>query len=420
MKNILIIYPHWVPSNLAGVHRARLIANYLKEFGWQPILLTVKPEFYEEKLDPDISRTASEEIEVHSVDAFKVMRPRILGDIGLRSFLQIRKEALRLITERSIEFIWIPIPSYYMALMGRLLHEATGVPYGIDYIDPWVEDITNRESLRARLSVIFARILEPIAVKKAALISGVSTPYYQPVLDRNFNHRKITHVGMPYGFDPHDHKVKLDNIKLPWEDTPDCKPWVYAGAFLPNSHLFIDCLFKSISEMKSAGQWEPDVQLYFLGTGPYKGKQIIDYAAEYGIASLVHEKRERYPFLHILNFLSAADVVMVIGSTEKHYTASKIFQSLLSERPVFAVFHEESSAVDVLHEAHAENYLVKYREEITFDELKAEMKSKLEKLLVGKDLWTPDLKLLDKFSSRQSARSLAQALEEALVCDANG
>ena len=27
MKRILIIYPHWPPSNLVGVHRVRLIAN---------------------------------------------------------------------------------------------------------------------------------------------------------------------------------------------------------------------------------------------------------------------------------------------------------------------------------------------------------------------------------------------------------
>lgn len=31
MKTVLIIYPHWVPANLAGVQRPRLIVNYLKK-----------------------------------------------------------------------------------------------------------------------------------------------------------------------------------------------------------------------------------------------------------------------------------------------------------------------------------------------------------------------------------------------------
>ena len=48
MKNMLIIYPHWPPSNLAGVHRARLISNFLPDFGWHPIVLTVKEIYYEE------------------------------------------------------------------------------------------------------------------------------------------------------------------------------------------------------------------------------------------------------------------------------------------------------------------------------------------------------------------------------------
>jgi hypothetical protein len=60
MKNILIIYPHWPPSNLAGVHRARLIANFLPEFDWHPIILTVDPDYYEEKPDWDMLKTVNQ------------------------------------------------------------------------------------------------------------------------------------------------------------------------------------------------------------------------------------------------------------------------------------------------------------------------------------------------------------------------
>ena len=41
MKRMLIIYPHWPPSNLVGVHRVRLIANELHSLGWQAIVLTI-------------------------------------------------------------------------------------------------------------------------------------------------------------------------------------------------------------------------------------------------------------------------------------------------------------------------------------------------------------------------------------------
>ncbi|MCC5929260.1 MAG: hypothetical protein JJU28_08455 [Cyclobacteriaceae bacterium] len=70
--------------------------------------------------------------------------------------------------------------------MGRLIHRKTKVPYGIDYIDPWVRDISGRRDWRHILSNALARLLEPIAIKKASLITGVAKEYYFPALKRNF------------------------------------------------------------------------------------------------------------------------------------------------------------------------------------------------------------------------------------------
>jgi hypothetical protein len=47
-KKILIIAPHYPPSNLAAVHRSRLFAQHLPAFGWEPVILTVHEDYYEE------------------------------------------------------------------------------------------------------------------------------------------------------------------------------------------------------------------------------------------------------------------------------------------------------------------------------------------------------------------------------------
>lgn len=412
MKNILIIYPHWPPSNLAGVHRPRLIANYLREFDWHPVILTVSPEYYEEAPDQDISKTVVEGIEVIYTKAYKATKPRVIGDIGLRAFPFLCEAALKLIKKRQIDFIWIPIPSFYTSLLGRLLHEKTAVPYGIDYIDPWVRDIHNRKDWRSRMSLQIAKWLEPIAVKKASLISGVSEAYYRPVIERNFKYKAIAHVGMPYGFDPGDHKIILDHLELPWAEIKDCRPLFYAGAFLPNSHLFIKTLFKVINQKMEQGLWDSRYHFYFLGTGQYAGTSIEDYASQYGISAFVHETRDRFPYLHVLNFLTLAYAVLAVGSTEKHYTASKIFQALLSKRPVFAMFHQDSSAVAVLKECNGAAYLVEYDPEQPTVSLEVEVGEKLDKLLAGTEEWDPDLSKLKKYSARASAKALADKLDE--------
>jgi len=414
MQNILIIYPHWPPSNLAGVHRARLISNFLPDFNWHPVVLTVEHTYYEELNDWEMLKTVSEKTEIHYVKAFKLTKPRIIGDIGLRAFFQLKRAALKLISNKKIDFIWIPIPSFYTAILGRIIFEKTKIPYGIDYIDPWVRDISNRRNFRSILSLWIAKLLEPYAVKKASLISGVSTAYYQPVLERNFKHKDVVHVGMPYGFDPNDHKIKIDNLEYPWDGHANCIPYIYAGAFLPNSGLFIDLLFKSIAELIKENKFNENIKLFFLGTGNYTHKSISDYAKEHGISNFVIEIRDRFTYLHILNFLSAAKGVLLIGSTEKHYTASKTYQSLLSERPVFAIMHGESSAVDVFEETETDDFLVKYNEKENVDDFKNRIKQSFNYYTQFEDIYKPDISTLEKYSAKKSAKILTIGIENAI------
>ncbi len=381
----------------------------MPELGWQPIVITVKEDYFDEEPDPDFKKTFRDHYEVHRVNAFKAGKPRIIGDIGLRAFWQLYKAAKKLIATKKIDFIWIPIPSFYTALLGRIIHDKTGIPYGIDYIDPWVRDITNQSDLRARLSQTIARNLEPYAVKKAALITGVSTPYYQPVIDRNFKTAPV-HAGMPYGFDPDDHKIELEGLKLPWNDQPNCKPWLYAGAFLPNSHLFVQSFFETVAALRAEGKWDDTVRLYFVGTGPYPAKRITAYAKDYGLEDIVIEHRERFPFLHILNFLSKADRVMLFGSTERHYTASKTFQCLLSKKPLLSMLHNESSAVEVIKQTHADAFLMAYEDTDSKSTIINRLRPMLEQFQNDVE-WTVNLKPLDDYTSKQSAKVLADAMD---------
>jgi hypothetical protein len=49
--------------------------------------------------------------------------------------------------------------------------------------------------------------------------------------------------------------------------------------------------------------------------------------------------------------LEAVDGVFILGSTEPHYTPSKVYQGVLSGKPILAVLHRESTAVTVIRAA---------------------------------------------------------------------
>src|ERR1700734_3346049 len=103
MPRILIISPHFPPSNLAAVHRSRLFAQHLPSFGWEPIILTVDDKYYEEAPDPNLLRLLPPELRIERVAAFRVTRPRLIGDIGLRAFFQLYKRAKTLIKKEKID-----------------------------------------------------------------------------------------------------------------------------------------------------------------------------------------------------------------------------------------------------------------------------------------------------------------------------
>ncbi|MEO9145214.1 MAG: hypothetical protein ABI237_06610 [Ginsengibacter sp.] len=364
MKKILIIAPHFPPSNLAGVHRPRLFAQHLPAFGWEPIILTVHEDFYEEAPDWNLVKLLPENLRIEKVSAFKITKPRLIGDIGLRAFFQLYRKGKELIKKEKIDFIYISIPSFYTALLGRWLHSSTGTPYGIDYIDPWVHEFPGSKKLFSRhwFSKQMAVFLEPIAIKKASLITGVAEGYYHTVLERN-PHLKTQAVcgNMPYGGEQKDHELlhQLDLKPYLFEKKPGKIQLVYAGAMLPKAYLPLEAIFKSI---QSHPEVFKEVEFHFIGTGKTPndplGYNIKPLAKKYGIwQTNIYEYPKRIPYLDVLIHLEQADGIFILGSTESHYTPSKSYQAVLSGKPVMAVLHEESTAVKVLEKSGAARVL---------------------------------------------------------------
>ena len=358
MRKILIISPHFPPSNLAAVHRSRLFAQHLPEFEWKPIVLTVDEKYYEEKLDNNLEKLLPESLQIEKVKAFGVTKPRLIGDIGLRGFFQLYKRAKELIIKEKIDFLYILIPSFYVALLGRWLHASTGVKYGIDYIDPWVHYFPGSDKKFSRhwFSTKVAKFLEPIAIKKVSLITGVAEGYYKGVIERNPHLEQTCIFGaMPYGGEKTDHE-KLAGLHIEpylFKKEPGKIQLVYAGAMLPKAYQPLEAIFKSIVANREIFS---SIQIHFIGTGKLPNDpnsyNIKPYAEKYGLWNdIIFEHAQRIPYLDVLIHLNAADGVFILGSTEPHYTPSKVYQGVLSGKPILAVLHKESTAVKVLNES---------------------------------------------------------------------
>lgn len=423
MRNILIIYPHWPPSNLAGMHRARLIANFAHRLGWRVTILTVHWRHYEETVDYDMTRLVHPDIQVISTAAFKPIRifgRRVIGDIGILSFVQTRKAMLKALGDVNFSFVWIPIPSWYTSFLGRIALNRKGVRFGIDYIDPWVYKLTSYEPFlsKAWWTRQFAILMEPLAIRNASLISGVSQKYYMAALKRVFKEKSNfpIHIAMPYGFDLADHKSDPSEYSPPWKDSSN--PFMlYAGAFLPQSESFISALFQALKNLNKRRMWPRGLKIRFVGTGNRQGRSITDLAIENHVDHIVEEFSERLPFLQIQQMLRDSFANLIVGSTEPHYTASKTFQCILSERPILAIFHSDSSASRFLAEAKADAFLVNWNPSVNSSELRERIQSALLSLVKKEIEWNPNLAALNKYSAEKSAKVLFEAIDLILAQD---
>lgn len=355
MKKVLLVGSHFPPSNLASVHRVRLFEGNLRAFGWDPTVLAVHYEDYMEELDWDLARLIPERARVEWVRAeiptLGLGSVRFVGDVTLRSFRPLVQRATELVEREGFDFVHAFIPSFYGALVARAVHDRTGVPYGIDYIDPWVEPNRYPIGSKAWLTQRLARQLEPWAVRKASLITGVAEGYYEAVLDRNPHLREAVTADMPYGGDTADHERVREMDVQPWLFEPDGRfRLIYAGALLPQAVEPLDRVFSAIAADREV---YGDLELFFVGTGSSpddtEGFQVRAIAERHGLwGSVVQEHPARIPYLAVLAHLEAASGVFIQGSTEAHYTPSKVYQGVLSEKPILAVLHQESQACNVL------------------------------------------------------------------------
>jgi hypothetical protein len=423
-KRIAIVAAHFPPSNLAAVHRSRLWAQYLPEFGWEPIIVTTHWKYYEETLDCRLVELVSPDLSVIRTKAIPVKPIRVIGDIGIRALYWHFKALDELIVQKKIDFLHITIPSNFSALLGEFLYRRHGFPFGIDYIDPWVHSWPEARVpfSKAWTSYNLSKLLEPWAVKHANLITGVAPLYYEPVLRRNPHLRdQCISAAMPYGNSELDYGLLEKLSPDPFLFRPDDGLFhmIYAGALLPKADTVLERLWGALAVLRDKyPEVMQRIRIHFVGTGKSpddaNGHTIKPKLQRFGLERWVDEHPHRIAYTDALNHLKHASAILIVGSTEAHYTPSKIYQAVQAKRPIFALLHNRSSAVRVLRESRAGRVITFEDEQLPSPENLAEA---LVSFVRDPQYCVDDVRwaAFEAYSARNSARILASAVDRALA-----
>jgi hypothetical protein len=246
-------------------------------------------------------------------------------------------------------------------LLAGWVRSRFGLPVILDFQDPWVSSQGAQRSRWSKggLAHRLAVALEPRAVRGASWITSVSDTQNIEMAARYpwLDAQRMSAI--PIGGDPDDFAALratppvAPTVRL----EPDRINLCYVGTFLPRAGPIVRALFDAAARLRRE---HPDLgarlRFVFVGTSNQPGgaaaaaatHRVTPIAIEAGVGGLVREHAPRVPFLEALALLSSAHGLLLLGSDEPHYTASKIYPALMSGRPWLSIFHARSSAHAVL------------------------------------------------------------------------
>lgn len=362
MKRVILVAPEFPPSNTAGAHRPRLFAKHLSAFGWTPTVLTVRPDQIEGPLDLQLNSLVDSSLEVVRTGALPIRPVRLIGDIGIRTLPAHAKALLSLTSRNKVDALVLFGPPWFSFLLGPLMRRLRGVPYLVDYIDPWVSDWTAAHPCLSKgwLYHRLATRLEPSVLKSASFVTAVSEGMLEGLKRRYPWLTGVRTAAMPYGveLDDMEASARLGVAPPDFDPTSGDLTICFTGALQPHGRDLVRAVLLGVRALRDAASpIAARVRLRFYGTSNltwgHGHEAVLPMARDLGLGDVVSEISERIPYLSAMAVLRASRIVLVMGSTEPAYSASKLYPALVSGRPILALCHAESTMRQTMDETGA-------------------------------------------------------------------
>lgn len=379
MKKALVISYYWPPAGGGGVQRVAKFCKYMRDFGWEPIVLTVENGNYpatDESLVADVADIRcvykARTLEPHTLyraltrlvsrrnsassRSSKPSSPSWLSRLGETVRLNLfipdsrigwRRHAQRvgdeLIRTEKPDVIFSSAPPYTPHLIAQHLSAKHGIPWIADFRDPWLEN--HAYNTAPRLGVV-KRInyrLEQSVLRTATRVT-CANPGIQSLVAKKLTHGEHDKcVVITNGYDRIDlnkPKPQGDHFMLSYFGT------VYGAGFPTEVFTAIGNLIRSDAiaaqkiRLRIVGQIHPDIATTLNAHLPEANLELRPYV----------------PHRDMLNMLAEPQVLMLVINQFPHNTATvpgKIYEYMPTGNPILGIGPVDGDAAALLKEAAA-------------------------------------------------------------------
>ena len=371
MKVLIVTY-YFPPSGGAGVQRALKFVKYLREFGWEPVVLTAHDADY-----PAVDESLALQIPKGTpIYRAKIVEPyrwyrkftgRPAGEATDIATLSLDERQKTKISERLAEWVraalfvpdarigWLPFavrmgrkilarehidvifstaPPYTTHLIGLHLHRAGKIPWVADFRDSWIGWLSAPQ-WRPALSRLIERRMERAVLREADQLIAVSRGVQDDLLSRHPQHRDQRWEWLPNGFDAQDFSV-----------TPKPRSGkmtiTYTGSLY--GHRNPEYLLRALENILCD---RPEIAQKILVRLVGRVADSIQKRIAHSPAANLFEIIPYVPHHESLAYLLAGDISLLIiddAPENKGILTGKLFEYIGAGHPIFALAPEGEAA----------------------------------------------------------------------------
>lgn len=429
MKKVLVIAYYFPPSGGPGVQRVLKHVQYLPEFGWKPVVLTVgngdfpaRDESLLQKIPKDIrvvrthiyepydlyrkftGKDKSIALDVNNIkkegqkrsvteSIAEIIRSTVfIPDARIGWMLTAVKAAKELIAEEGISMIYTSSPPYTCSLIGKAVKHATGLPWVAGFRDPWTDFLTTPK--RWFLPKLIDKALEKSVFSHADAIESAWQGITDDALRKYpfLNPAKFYHV--PNGFDSADFPQYQ-------EQHNDVCTITYTGSMYGRRNPA--SLFQAIELLLQQGQIQAQrFRLRFIGR---MGAEVMDMIENTSFRDSI-DIVPYLPHQDSIRALQQADVTLLIVDEAKEsaeIVPGKVFEYIGVNKPILALAPRQGAAAQHMLDSKS-GWVVEQHDIQEIARLFSMIITSFEQKTL---IHQPDMDIVRRFERKEAAHSLA-------------
>ena len=349
-----------------------MVLPHLQTAGCDAEVLAVLPECVAAPRDDWLLTQMPATVQVHRCRAMSLSWRRVpgFGTLTYRALSSLRRMGDDLLkqavaSKKAFDLVYFSSTQFGIHVLGPYWKRRFGIPFAMDYQDPWVNDYYSTHPdvvppggrFKYAVSYLLAKRTEPRVLRQCAGVTAVSSKYVENLRNRyDFLPADLPVCIAPFPGEPKDlEAVRRDrsirqNI---FDPTDGLEHWVYIGRGGEDMHKALGGFFTSLVHAReNSPQAFSRLRIHFVGTSyaasGHGMKTIEPMAAQYGLSDTVMEQTDRIPYAQTLRCILDANALIVLGSDDPSYTASKIYPYLLANKPILAIFNASSSVCELI------------------------------------------------------------------------